>query len=402
MRLNEDAVKSLAIPAGKSELLVFDDDLPNFGLRLRAGGRKTWICQYRVGRKQRRVTIGTTAAKDASLARREAKTILAKVQLGHDPQTEKFTTRERASVTLASVVATYLETHATRNLKASTLKEVRRALEKQWAPLGEAPINGLTRSAISKRLNEIAIENGLFAANRARAYLSGFYGWAVKQGVADDNPVRLTGKAVEEQSRDRVLSDTELAVIYRLAGSGDYGAIIRLLALTGQRREEVGAMLWSEIDLDHALWSIGGDRTKNKLPHDVPLSDAAVAILAGVGRRGGRDLVFGAGDGAFSGWSKSKMAMDSRIQAFLRKSNPKTPSLKPWRIHDLRRTAATRMADLGVLPHVIEAAINHVSGGRAGVAGIYNRAVYATEKKAALDLWAEHLGGLSLLTISNE
>jgi integrase len=111
-------------------------------------------------------------------------------------------------------------------------------------------------------------------------------------------------------------------------------------------------------------------RTKNRLEHDVPLSPAATVILTGTPRRAGRDLVFGEGVGGFSGWSLAKAALDKRLP------------IKPWRLHDLRRTAATRMGDLGVLPHVIEAVLNHISGHKAGVAGIYNRATYAAEKRA--------------------
>jgi integrase len=340
------------------------------------------------------VTIGNLATTDPKDARKEAKTLLARVQLGRDPQTEKFTAREKASVTLKVVVDKYLDLYAVRNLKPRTYAEVKRSLERQWAPLGEAPIDTLTRGAISKRLDEIAAGNGPFAANRARAYLSGLYGWAVERGYADDNPVRFTGRPVAEASRDRVLSDQELGLVYRHAGQGDYGAIVRLLALTGQRREEVGGMLWSEIDLDNSVWSIGAGRTKNGLPHDVPLSSTALAVLKALVRRKGRDLVFGSGAGGFSGWSKSKAALDARISTALKRDDPEAKSIKPWRLHDLRRTAVTRMADLGVLPHVIEAIVNHISGSKAGVAGIYNRSTYALEKRAALGQWATHLQNL--------
>jgi integrase len=392
MKLNEQTVRGLTIPEGKSELIVFDEDLPSFGLRIRAGGKRTWICQYRIGKKQRRVTVGSLAAKSAAKARGEAKNILAKVQLGQDPQTEKFTNRDKASTTLSFVVARYLEIYAPRYLKPRTQAEVKRSLESHWAPLGEAPIDGLTRGAISRRLDEIASESGPFAANRARAYLSGLYSWAVERGYADDNPVRFTGRPVAEASRDRVLSDAELTLVYQHAGGGDYGDAVRLLTLTGQRREEVGGMLWSEIDLDGALWSIGAARTKNGLPHDVPLNAAAVAILRRRVRRKGRDLVFGSGAGGFSGWSKSKSALDHRITAALKAADPDAEDMKkPWRVHDLRRTAVTRMADLGVLPHVVEAITNHISGSRAGVAGVYNRSVYAAEKRAAVDLWGAHV-----------
>ena len=157
----------------------------------------------------------------------------------------------------------------------------------------------------------------------------------------------------------------------------------RLLMLLGQRREEVAAMRWSELDLDKRRWRLEGERTKNSLPHDIPLPDAAIDLLTARGRRAGRDFVFGEGVGSFQGWSKAKASLDKRLQA--------AGITAPWRLHDLRRTLATRMADLGVQPHVIEAVLNHISGHKAGVAGIYNRSTYAAEKSAALTLWSDHV-----------
>ena len=203
------------------------------------------------------------------------------------------------------------------------------------------------------------------------------------QGFTDANPVVGTRKAVDEIARDRVLTDAELAAVWRNAGDADFGAIVRLLILTGQRREEVAAMTWDEVDLASATWRIGGDRTKNARSHYVPLASQAVGLLRTVERRDGRALVFGSRKGPFSGWSKAKASLDARMSAAL--GHP----LPPWRLHDVRRTVATGLADLGALPHVIEAVLNHVSGHKAGVAGVYNRSVYATEKRAALDLWAE-------------
>ena len=150
--------------------------------------------------------------------------------------------------------------------------------------------------------------------------------------------MRLTGKAVAEVSRDRVLNANELASVYRHAGTGDYGDVLRLLVLTGQRREEVGGMLWSEVDLDKALWPIGAERTKNGLPHDVPLSQPAVAILKARARPKGRDLVFGLGEGGFTGWLRLSLALDQRIAAALKAADPEAAAVKPWRI----QTSAAR------------------------------------------------------------
>jgi integrase len=165
------------------------------------------------------------------------------------------------------------------------------------------------------------------------------------------------------------------------------GAIVRLVILTGQRREEIGGLRWSEIDVSKGLIALPGERTKNHRPQDVPLTDTAAAVIAGCRRRQDRDLIFGEGIGAYQGWSKSKAALDKSIA----KKAGENGRVGPWRLHDIRRTVSMRMSDLGVLPHVVEAVLNHVSGHKAGVAGTYNRSVYGPEKRAALELWTKHV-----------
>lgn len=155
----------------------------------------------------------------------------------------------------------------------------------------------------------------------------------------------------------------------------------------GQRREEVGAMAWPELDLDARMWTIPGERTKNRRAHRVPLAAAAMAILEALPDRG-RPMVFGWSRKAptgFSGWSRAKATLDARV------AKARGAALAPWRLHDLRRTAVTGMAELGAAPHVIEAVVNHASGFGGGVAGVYNRATYEAERRAALELWAEHV-----------
>ncbi|XIA65144.1 tyrosine-type recombinase/integrase [Bradyrhizobium sp. TZ2] len=385
------AVNRIEIPTGRSEVIVFDEKLPGFGVRVRTGGRRTWIVQYRIGNKQRRVTLGRVGTLSAEKARREARTALGKVHLGRDPQDEKFMERTRAGVTLGAIVETYL-TYARRNLKPKSLSEVERCLTKQWAPLAGAPAHLIERGAIAKQLNAISTGSGLVSANRARSYLSAMFNWAIREGLIDDNPAVKTNRATEEKSRDRVLDNDEFRLVMTCVGDDQYGAIVRLLAITGQRRQEVGAIRWSEIG--GSLWSIPADRTKNGLPHDVPLSKQAIAVLDHCPRKAERDLVFGVRGGPFSGWSKAKAQLDERIAREQRKTNPKARSIPAWRLHDIRRTVATRMGDLGVQPHVIEAALNHISGHKAGVAGVYNRSSYAEEKRAALELWGKHLDAL--------
>jgi integrase len=209
----------------------------------------------------------------------------------------------------------------------------------------------------------------------------------------------------EEESRDRVLTPSELRLIWNELDNDDFGSIIKLLALTGQRAAEICGLSWSEIADDDAI-ILAGERTKNHRPHTVPISAPAAAIIAAQPRREHRDLIFGRGEKPFSGWSKCKERLDERIA----KANH-GKRIPHWTPHDLRRTFATycggglpehqfkklpprereAAGGLGIQPHIVEAVLNHVSGARAGVAGTYNRSTYASEKKAALDLWADRL-----------
>jgi integrase len=289
-------------------------------------------------------------------------------------------------MTLGDIVERYLP-FAKRRLRASTYAGVVLHLRKHWRPLHAHEIQNLERRHVAAELGRIAASSGPYGANRSRAALSAVFAWAIGEGLADANPVVGTNKATDEIARDRVLSDNEIGLVWRHAGAGQYGAIVRLLLLTGQRREEVAAMHWSELDLGQAVWSLPKERTKNGRPHDVPLSHPAIEILQRQAKQPGRGLVFGEGSGPFSGWSKAKASLDKRLHA--------AGMVSPWRLHDLRRTVATRLADLGVQPHVAEAILNHLSGSKSGVAGVYNRATYAAEKRAVLTLWAGHVTALA-------
>jgi len=215
-----------------------------------------------------------------------------------------------------------------------------------------------------------------------RASLSAFFGWVIREGIRlpEGNVASYTNKR-EEKSRDRVLSDGEIKTIWKACHDDDYAAILRLLILTGQRASEIAELRWDEVHDEQIV--LPAERTKNGRSHIIPLSEPAAAIIAKF-PRGDRRYVFGRDDTGFQGWAKAKARIDVLI------AGDRKP-LAHWTPHDLRRTVATRMAELGVQPHIIEAVLNHVSGHKAGVAGIYNRASYDKEKRAALSLWAEHV-----------
>ena len=382
---------------GKNDLIVFDDALPNFGIRLRGGGKKTWIVQYRLGTRQRRLTLGSVLAMDLDEARRAAKHALAKVGLLVDPQAEKEQARAAAELTLGRLIDRYMEAKRSR-VRAKTYRESKRYLRSHWSNLHKRAVSTLGRADIAPELARMVKENGPVAADRARAALSGFFSWAMREGQAETNPVILTNRPHVAKPRDRTLTDEEIVEVWNACRDDDFGRIVKLLLLTGQREDEVGSMRWSELDLGKATWSLPSPRTKNDRLHIVPLPALVVEIIRSAPRREARDLVFGRGAGGFSGWSRAKKALDARIQAAritratAQRGKAATPDPMPhWVIHDLRRTAATGMGELGVPPHVIEAAVNHISGTKGGIAGVYNRAQHLPERRRALDDWAKHV-----------
>ena len=255
-------------------------------------------------------------------------------------------------------------------------------------PLHALPVDTVDQRIVAARLTEIEKGSGAVTANRVRATMSAMFTWGMKEGLVRANPVMFTNKR-QEKSRDRVLADNELRLIWQALGDNQYDVIVKLLMLTGQRETEIAALRWGEIDLERNVISLPGSRTKNGRPHEIPMAATVQSLLLSQPKVDGRDLVFGKGDGPFSGFSRCKEALDKSI-AELNGGKP----LAPWVHHDLRRSAATRMADIGIQPYIIEAVLNHVSGHKGGVAGIYNRATYAPEKTQALARWDEHVASL--------
>ena len=409
-KLTPQFIRSMEPPASGNRI-EWDTDEKGLGIRITAAGHRAFVLRYVADGRERRLTLGEFPALGLTAAREMARERKGEVIKGADPLAEKAAARNVP--TLGSTIAEYLAGREAgtigKRLRPKSLVEMRRYLELHWQPLHAMRLAEVSRRDIKDRLDKLQAGSGTVAANRARAALLLMLNWAVSEERIAANPVALT-KPYDERRRGpdgeaiddaRHLSNDEIELLWRATERpGDYGAIIRLLLLTGQRREEVAGMRWSELDLDRALWSLPKERTKNGLRHDVPLSDAALIILHGVQRRPSRDLLFGEGKGGFSGWSQAKDRLDARIAAArARAAGIEAPdaaaltahALAPWRLHDLRRTVVTGMAEIGVQPHVIEAVVNHVSGHKAGVAGVYNRATYAAEKRVALQRWTEHV-----------
>jgi integrase len=382
MRLTEKSLATLALPAGKTEAKFFDDDIGGFGVRLRAGGTARWIFQYDIGPRTRRITLGSTKALTAPRARAIASELHAKVRLGEDPAGDKAENRIRNEETFGAILGVYMKGQRNQ-MKPLSYTQKERHLVKHCRALHALPLAKLDRRTVAARLAKVADKSGPVEANRVRASLAAFFNWCISEGYTESNPVVGTNRR-PEKSRERVLTDSELKAIWAATGGADdYSAIVRLLLLTCCRADEIGSLSWPEISDD--CITLPGSRVKNSRDHIIPLSAPARAILEARPKMLGRDFVFGRAhsDGGFTGWSSCKVLLDERIKA-------SGVRVAPWTNHDLRRTVATRLGELGIAPHVVEAVLNHV-GHKAGVAGIYNRATYENEKRAALILWAQKL-----------
>ena len=363
----------------------WDSVVKGFGARRQTDGVFYYV-RYRLNGRQHIKSLGRHGSPlTPDTARNSAKAKLGIVATGTDPFVEQ--PKALAAESFGREVARYLERKRA-VMKPRAFLEVERHLTKHCAPLHRLRLGEIDCHTIAALLAEIEDGSGPVARNRVRSSLSAFLGWAVREGFIEANPVAGTGKAEENGGRERVLTNDELGKVWAALPQDQFGDIVCLLMLTGQRREEIGGLRWSEVDFDRGLIALPPARTKNKRLHELPISDQALMVLKRQPRRKGRDFIFGIGNGGFSGWSDCKARLN---EAILPKRSRKAKPMSAWRLHDLRRTAATGMAELGVQPHIIEAVLNHVSGHKAGVAGIHNRARYEGEMRAALQLWADHL-----------
>jgi integrase len=381
MRLTAATIRKLALKEGEDDKIFFDSELHGFGHRLRAGGSRTWLVQYAdASGKTRRVTIGPLAVFDPVRAREEAKKILAAKHLGRDPALEKEQAKTAAGETVGACLKIYLERRRSDpNLQRSSYGEIERHLDRNLRALHSLPVSKLDRRSIAIELAKLTAI-GPVQANRTRTSLMAFLNWAAREGFTETNVAQFTNKN-PEQGRTRVPSEAEFAKIWHALppARDDFGDITRLLMLTGQRRSEISDLEWSEIDFDRATITLPPARVKNKRLHVIPLSAPALAILQARSQHNGRQLVFGRGQYGFSGFAECKERLDKAVQ------------IPAWTLHDVRRGVASGLGNIGIAPHVIEQILNHQSGTKSGVSGLYNRSSYEPEKRIALDQWAAHL-----------
>ncbi len=388
-----------AATAEPRERFIWDEDLRGFGLRVTRQGAKSYVLQYRMGGREapsKRYTIGKHGSPwTPEKARKEAERLMIMVRQGIDP-VEANRERRREAVELAfdKYVEAFTKLYLKQRWKHWQLGEG--VLRREAIPiLRTRPLPRIERSHLNPIWDQL--QGRPAVARLTHATLRKLFRWAVSRGDLDRSPMEGMEAPPPVPSRDRVLSDEELGLLWRsLPTLGDpFDPFFRLLVLTAQRREEVARMDWAELDREAAEWVLPGSRTKNGKPQHVPLSDPSVAVLDGLAGGTswpGRGLVLSTtGKTPISGFSKAKKRLDVLMSAAL------TDRFTPWRAHDIRRTVATGLQRLGVRFEVTEAVLNHVSGARSGIAGVYQRYDWRSEKRAALNDWAAHV-----LTVSVE
>ena len=414
-------------PPKSGRLELWDAVVPGLGLRITDKDARTWCLMYRAltpeGRKQRRLKIGDARIMDLGKAREVAREALLKVAGGGDPAEDKSPSKAIAG-TVAAVATDYLERHAKKNTRASTFKETKRTFDVDVLPVwGARPIGSITRQDVGKLLDTIAGRGAEVQANRTLARLKTFFAWTLDEEVITASPVARMKPRIREISRDRALSDDEIIFFWQACDTigWPFGPLFQLLLATAQRRDEVGTVAFSELDLERKLWVIPREKAKNDRAHEVALSERALAIITELRETRGRiaelkdsPLVFTTnGRTPVSGFSRAKRRLDAEMEKLARqarglpgddvgcrkalklKRGEGLPRFVPeFILHDLRRSAATGMAKLNIAPHVVDKVLNHVSGTIRGTAAVYNRFAYLEERRTALQVWGKYIDGL--------
>ena len=380
-----------AVQPGGKETFLWDDELRGFGLRTTVIGAKSYVLQYRMGGREtpsRRYTLGKHGSPwTPQTARKEAERLLLMVRQGIDPVQAEHERRQQAvDLAFEPYVESFVELYLKKRWKQWPLGAG--LLRREAVPvLKRKPLPAIKRSDLSLIWDRL--QDRPAVARLTHATLRKLFRWAVNRGDLERSPLDGIEAPPAVPARDRVLTHEETVLLWRACDQVSYpfGNLFRLLLLTGQRREEAAALDWKELDRSSALWTLPASRSKNRKPHLVPLSTRAVMELdaiAGSNEWPPAGLLFSTnGKTAVSGFSKANRRVDEYM------SHAAGRELEPWRIHDLRRTVATGLQKLGVRFEVTEAVLNHVSGSRSGIAGVYQRHDWLDEKTRALRSWGE-------------
>lgn len=402
-----------------------DAGKPGLYLVIQPSGKKSWAVRYRrlSDGKPRKYTLPGFPALGS--AHKLAQTALDAVAEGGDPAAEKIEARRIAALDegrdlFGAVAIDFINRYARKKNRSwgetarllglrpdrendAELTVIEGGLSdpKQW---GKRRVQEIARRDVIELLDGIVADHGPYAANRTLAAVRKMFNWCCERDMLTASPCAGVKPPAPESSRDRILADDEIRWLWKATGEQGqpFGPLVRLLLLTAQRRDEVAGMTASEIDLSERLWTIPRARAKNNVEHHVALSDAAIEIIEGLPRIAGRPgyLFTTNGQTHVTGYSRAKSNIDramlavARQEAGERGDDPATVEIPRWTFHDLRRTAASGMARLGIPVHVTEAALNHKSGTIKGVAAVYNRYNYADERRDALDAWSRFVASV--------
>ena len=371
-----------ALKAATKDTVYWDAGLPGFGVKVTPRGRKVFVVLYRIGgagSRLRKYTIGPYGRVTLQMARAEAQKVLAARLEGRDPATEKRESKRRMTTDrVDDLIEVFIVQHVSKTRKAAEIARLlRREVVTRW---GNRCVHAIGKRDIVELASEIAQRGTPMAANTLLKVIKTFLNWCVGRAVIDGSPAEGVPLPGKEVARDRVLTNNELASVIRAARQigGAYGGIVEMLALTGQRREEVAQMIWDEIDFNSRTWTLPGSRTKNGKPHIVHLSEPSIKLIKRTSRLG--SYVFSiSGVRPFRNFTNAKRALDE------------LSGVTDWRLHDLRRTCVSGMARLGVPPHVADKILNHQSGTISGVAAVYQRHDFLAERKLALERWGQYI-----------
>jgi integrase len=369
-------------------------------------GSRSWEFRFRLGGKSVKVTFAGYPALSLAGARDRAAKARALLADGIDPRAVK-----RAAKAAAAKEASKPEPDEIERIVGLFIARYARPKNRSWAESERllktevvSQWRGRALSSIRRRdvvalLDRIIDRGSPVTANRVFSNFRRLCGWCVERELLEVSPCAGLKAPSPERSRDRVLSDEEIRSALKAFDAVGYpfGDLAKLLLLTGQRLREVAAAPWSEFDLEGKVWRLPKERTKSGVGHEIPLSDAVLRILRSLPRiEPARFLFTLSGVKALDDFSKGKLRIDARMLTELRREHgDETVALAPWVLHDLRRSTASGMASLGIAPHIVEAVLGHRGGVVSGIARIYNRFDYRSEKAVALERWADHVGRLA-------
>lgn len=389
-KLTDTKLKTLRAP-DQGQVEHGDTEVPGLRARIGKSGAVTFILRKRVAGRVRNVTLGRFGPRFGIVdARRKARALLSDVEAGKG-MPAPAPRSEIGALTFRAMLPLYLASKA--GLRSHS--EIKRILEGYVLPdFGDRLTDTVSRGDVTRLVDKIA-ERAPTMARAVHAQLSAFYSWALPRlDRIDSNPCRDAGRPAKPKARDRVLSEAELVALWKVAGDepAPWGPGLKLLMLTGARRDEVFSADRAEFDIGSEIWTIPPDRAKNGVAHIIPLSASALDVLATIPEIDEATKLFPTRTKARqteagpSGFSKAQKRVREAVDKELKRKDG-----EHWTMHDIRRTVATGLQKLGVRFEVTEAVLNHVSGARGGVAGVYQRHDWKSEKRDALDSWAKHL-----------